>query len=232
MVDRTQNVIYLFLIDGSLAGETGEQLKLYCEAFFLGIEVRLVRAGDSLVDKDASGRQKKLKIPTNFLKANQVATRDNCGIAQLNASDVLRALKKYKVHDTFCILGVTNQDLYPEDDWNYVFGLANQGSGCGIFSFARHQVGFYGEESKKSEEQRRKTWLQRSLGTMVHEITHMFGLKHCIYFECTMNGTNGPGDSPKKGKVRSLCPVCLVKLKLNVKFDSRARFEKLAEVCQ
>ena len=56
---------------------------------------------------------------------------------------------------------------------------------------------------------------------MTHEIGHMFGLKHCIHYECTMNGTNGPGDSPKKGKARNLCPICLLKLKLNAKFDTK-----------
>ncbi len=63
---------------------------------------------------------------------------------------------------------------------------------------------------------------------MTHEIGHMFGLKHCIYYECTINGSNGPFDGAKvKNKV--LCPVCTFKLKLNVKFDTKARYEALAQ---
>ena len=45
-----------------------------------------------------------------------------------------------------------------------------------------------------------------------------------------MNGTNGPGDGAKV-KNKTLCPVCLLKMKLNIKFDSRVRYEKLVEAC-
>ena len=66
---------------------------------------------------------------------------------------------------------------------------------------------------------------------MVHEIGHMFGLKHCIYYECTMNGTNGPGDGAKV-KGTTMCPFCLLKLKLNIKCDTRQRYEQLIEASQ
>ena len=42
--------------------------------------------------------------------------------------------------DTYCILAVTNNDLYPRDSWNFVFGLADMEERCGVFSFARHVV--------------------------------------------------------------------------------------------
>ena len=63
---------------------------------------------------------------------------------------------------------------------------------------------------------------------MVHEITHMFGLKHCIYFECTMNGSNGSFEGGRHPVV-TLCPVCLIKLQMNIKFDVKERYEKLVE---
>lgn len=122
---------------------------------------------------------------------------------------------------------MTNQDLYPRDEWNYVFGLARMGEGVGVFSFCRHRVGFYGEPTTKTPEMQQQTWLKRSVGTMTHEIGHMFGLKHCIYYECGMNGRNGPGDGAKVKK--TLCAICLLKLKLNIKFDTKQRFEALAE---
>ena len=66
---------------------------------------------------------------------------------------------------------------------------------------------------------------------MAHELGHMFGLKHCIYYECLMNGLNS-ADEQRQGGIRILCPVCLKKLKSNLKFDTEARFTKLAETCE
>ena len=63
---------------------------------------------------------------------------------------------------------------------------------------------------------------------MVHEIAHMFGLKHCIYYECTMNGSNGSFEYDYMPN-RTLCPICLAKLVSNAKFDCRERYVKLAE---
>jgi hypothetical protein len=41
-----------------------------------------------------------------------------------------------------------------------------------------------------------------------------------------MNGYNSMEEQMAR-KNNTLCPVCLKKLKLNVKFDTRKRFEKL-----
>ena len=66
---------------------------------------------------------------------------------------------------------------------------------------------------------------------MVHEIGHMFGLKHCVYYECILNGSNGDFESDRFPD-RTLCPICLTKLKLNIKFDIRERTVKMIEACQ
>ena len=87
-----------------------------------------------------------------------------------------------------------------------------------------------GENGEVEGESTEMTWLRRSLGTMVHEIGHMFGLRHCIVYECTMNGSNGSFEQNSRGT--SLCPVCLAKLKMNLKFDCKERFEKLVEISQ
>ena len=65
---------------------------------------------------------------------------------------------------------------------------------------------------------------------MVHEIGHMFGLKHCVYYECILNGSNGGFESDRFPD-RTLCPICLTKLKLNIKFDIRERTVKMIEAC-
>ena len=147
------------------------------------------------------------------------------GYFQLNAAEVNNALKEYRVADTFCILAVTNQDLYPREEWNFVFGLADMDSCCGVFSFHRH---FEMHQQGLSETEKLTIWMKRSCWTMVHEIGHMFGLRHCIYYECIMNGSNGHFEGDRYPD-RTLCPVCLCKLKLNATFDCREQFTRLIE---
>ena len=62
---------------------------------------------------------------------------------------------------------------------------------------------------------------------MVHEIGHIFGLMHCIYYECIMNGSNGSHED--RHPDHTLCPKCLAKLKFNAKYDSKDRFTVLVE---
>ena len=47
---------------------------------------------------------------------------------------------------------------------------------------------------------------------MTHEIGHMFGVKHCVYYNCAMNGSNHLQESDRR--TEHLCPVCLRKLQV------------------
>jgi archaemetzincin len=57
------------------------------------------------------------------------------------------------------------------------------------------------------------------------ETGHMFGLYHCIHYECLMNGSNSLAGS--NAAPLFLCPVCLRKLHAANAFDPVARYEKL-----
>lgn len=52
----------------------------------------------------------------------------------------------------------------------------------------------------------------RFLQVMTHEVCHMFGLKHCIWMQCLMNGSNHLEESDRRPP--HLCPVCLRKLQV------------------
>jgi archaemetzincin len=90
----------------------------------------------------------------------------------------------------------------------------------------RYDPAFDGIEDEDAE----KNLLMYACHVMAHEIGHMFGLYHCIYYECLMNGINSADE--QRRNVRIFCPVCLKKLKCNLKFNVKKRFEKLIEVCQ
>jgi len=65
---------------------------------------------------------------------------------------------------------------------------------------------------------------------MVHEIGHMFGLKHCVFYDCVMNGSNHLEESKKR--TFHLCPVCLRKLQSVVGFNIAERYKTLQETCE
>lgn len=70
-----------------------------------------------------------------------------------------------------------------------MFGLANVMTQVGIFSFCRYDPSF-NEDPVDSEADAENLILFRACKVMTHEIGHMFGIRHCIYYECGMNGSN------------------------------------------
>ena len=90
-----------------------------------------------------------------------------------------------KKQDTFCVLGVTAQyDLWPggDSELDFICGLA-RGNGAGVISLMRFDPDFPGNLIDDR--------VKRACHTLAHEVSHMFGLKHCIYYECLMNGSTG-----------------------------------------
>lgn len=55
----------------------------------------------------------------------------------------------------------------------------------------------------------------------------MFGLAHCVYFNCVMDGSNHLQESDRRPL--HLCPVCLRKLQFSVGLDVEKRYEALAQ---
>jgi archaemetzincin len=53
----------------------------------------------------------------------------------------------------------------------------------------------------------------------------MFGLEHCVYYRCIMNGSNSILETDRSP--HHLCPVCLRKLARAARFDLVDRYEKL-----
>lgn len=88
-----------------------------------------------------------------------------------------------------CVIGVTTWDIYPDETFSFVFGLANVMTQVGVFSFCRYDPLFNGDQVS-SEEERDNLMLFRACKVMTHEIGHMFGIRHCIHYECGMNGCN------------------------------------------
>ncbi|XP_044839840.1 archaemetzincin-2 isoform X3 [Mauremys mutica] len=158
--------------------------------------------------------------------------------------DLLKYLKKKKPEDAFCIVGITMIDLYPRESWNFVFGQASLTEGMGIFSFARYDSDFYSVSYKGRLKNVKKLpsadysvfdgyytpainsmLLLRSCKTLTHEIGHIFGLHHCQWLQCVMQGSNHLEESDRRPL--DLCPICLHKLKSAIGFRIVERYQAL-----
>ncbi|KAJ3427368.1 archaemetzincin [Anaeramoeba flamelloides] len=148
---------------------------------------------------------------------------------QLLSTDLLNLMfrQKKKNSDSFCTLAITMEDLYPKESWNFVFGQASLVRGVGVYSFARYDPMFY---SSKRTKNWKKTLLRRSIKVLSHETGHMFGIHHCVFFNCAMNGSNHLDESDSR--CCFLCPICLRKLYSSIKFDPIKRYKKLRKIYQ
>ena len=143
----------------------------------------------------------------------QATSRLNGGVKQWLAGDLLQWMEKRLPKDGYAMIAVTMTDLYPNPKWNYVFGMASLADRVGVFSFARYA----NKDPKKV--------LRRAAKVLTHETGHMFGIRHCIFYECNMNGGNHLREMD--GTPMPLCPVCLRKMQFAVGFNLVTRYRKL-----
>ena len=144
-----------------------ERLRQYCQAFYHGVKVVL--------------------LPVIDISKEKIASRVNHGKLQYDINEILEHTADMLPPDGFCLIEVCMTDLYPGEGWNFVFGGACPIIRKGVFSFARYDDRFFGEEKYEVDYEK---ILVDAIGVMVHEIGHMFGVEHCIYYSCIMNGAN------------------------------------------
>ena len=184
--DAERNVIYLLPLD-SFENPSPDSLAACLKAFY-GLETKVLDV-----------------LPIHALG---VTTRINQATHQRQAltTDILEVLQKTLPQDAYCLLAVTVTDLYPAESWNFVFGQASFKERVGVYSFARYQPGFPGSGDLETA---KEMLLRRSVKTLLHETAHMFGMKHCIYYKCLVNGSNHLQESD--AIPLHFCPVCLRK---------------------
>lgn len=146
------------------------------------------------------------------------------GDAQILTSYILEdILIPHRPKDAFCLIAFTSSDLWPGQGWNFVFGQASMEDRVGVWSIYRKWNPQKGDKDFN-------LGLRRTIQTGTHEIGHMFGLTHCIYYECNMNGSNSRIESDARPLWE--CPVCLRKLTWTLKFDVGQRYRKLSAICK
>lgn len=193
------------------------ELLEYAEIFFYGLPVKMLPR-ISVESLDATTRM--------YDVARGVKRK------QLQTKEIFLFLHHMLPRDAYCVLAITMLDLYPDRRWNFVFGQASTRDRIGVFSFARNHPDFFTVDKPVSlsglsevSELTKQMMIWRSCNILTHEITHMFGLEHCVYFSCIMNGRNHQDESDKAGSF--LCPICLHKLQHSIGFDFVARYKAM-----
>lgn len=144
---------------------------------------------------------------------------ENEGFEQLLATYILDSmLKGHMPGKGIALMAITEKDLYPSTDWNYVFGLASYTNRVGVSSLYRLQ-------DQEQDTLHYTRCLSRLIKVSSHEIGHMFSLHHCIRAKCVMNGSNRLSEtdaSPARA-----CSECQKKLLWNFRYDNTKRLQQL-----
>lgn len=117
--------------------------------------------------------------------------------------------------DAAALIAFTNEDLYPDKNFNYVFGQANLEKRVGVWSLYRLQ-----------EAVNENVFLLRTLKISAHETGHIFSMHHCTKYECLMSDTNHLGETDSRPA--DACPECTAKIIWMTKQNPSERFKKLS----
>lgn len=141
-------------------------------------------------------------VTSKMLKRIEVC-EEGCGFGpQFETSSIHRLIgEEYKDREAFLTIAYTMTDICNSNNgFQFLFGEALVDSGVGVFSFAR-----YREDAPSAA-----TFLRRCSHVLCHETTHLYGVKHCVWASCLMNGSNHLEESERRPF--ALCPCDLRKL--------------------
>lgn len=151
-------------------------------------------------------------------------THPTWGDKQILTTYVLdRVLAPERPDDALAYLAFSSSDLWPGENWNFVFGQAKLRERLGVWSIYRN-----GDPSKDDDAFR--LCLRRTLKTAAHETGHILTIQHCTAFQCGMNGSNNREESDSQPL--HFCPVCLRKVCWNLRVEPIEYLTLLEKFCR
>lgn len=159
------------------------------------------------------------------------------GHSQIYVQNVLDILKRSVPNDAHCLVAITLHDFYSDESDLFIAGLANGNCRVAAFSFFRYDPRLEHSEELWYDWRLKKTKsklmseiiLLRSCRLLTHEIGHLLGIAHCIYYACLMNGSGHLEEDFSQPLF--LCPIDLRKLSRLVGFDGVRRYEQMLQFC-
>ena len=181
-----------------------------------------------LVDETADLMSRFYNLPVTLLDplsldlvpAEARRTHPQWGDKQILTTYVLdKLLKPRRPADAVAMLALTTSDLWPGENWNFVFGQASLSERVGVWSLYR-----YGDADDPRPD---NPFKRRLFKVALHETGHMFGIAHCTAYECCMNGSNHLGEMDSRPMW--VCPQCVQKIWWACSADPAKRYQRLAE---
>jgi archaemetzincin len=162
-----------------------------------------------------------LKTIGNDIFPDSVTRSGELNDIQIFAPYILNEILIRRIpEDAITLMALTEKDLYPNPEWNFVFGLANLRKRVGVTSMYRLI-----ERNGKQIDYPKS--IERLIKVTSHEMSHMFTIHHCTHAVCTMNGSNGLPETDKKPN--RMCSECNAKIIWNLKVDPFQRMEGLQQ---
>ena len=164
------------------------------------------------------------KVDDKLIPSRGRRIHPSWGVKQFLTTYILYDILKPRLpRDGAAVLGLTATDLWAGEGWNFVFGSASLFSRVGVWSINRNGSPDEGEKAFRLA-------LLRTIKTAAHETAHMFTLRHCITYECLMNGSNSREESDRRPL--ACCSHCLAKVWWATGAEPIDRFQKLEAFCQ
>lgn len=142
----------------------------------------------------------------------------------IDAINTLSILKTFKEKNSFSTVAITTCDLTHNE--SFVFGLSDQELQVCVVSLFRYVLDLKTNDGRVND----MDLLKKTCSVICHEIAHTFGLEHCIYYRCIMNGSNTIEEDDKLPIY--LCPICFRKLHFLLNFDIEKRYLNLFKYCE
>lgn len=192
-----------------------DNMKRWLEAFYYPCKVKIL---PFIFEKLLQERG--VHVKKNDYDCNQY---NAVGILNLVIGPIQKSLT-----DAIGVISFSDIDLYTDRLSNYCFGYGIPALG-GVQSIRRFMPEWTDEEYDNYENF--ESWMMlRVFKIATHEIGHMFGLMHCIYYNCLMMGTNGLWQTDQNPIY--FCPVCYRKLFKCLGFNHVDRYKKLSDMCK
>ena len=200
-----------------------------------GREVFLTKSCDTKESSPLKCRKRSVSSERYLIESRY---NSKTGNRQLRVHSILTVLKKLMPSDALFVIGLTMEDLFEDKTDLFVAGMAAGNHRVGVFSFSRYNptCSFskelwydidHEECSDNTKEVNKRLLLQRSCKLLVHELAHLLGVDHCIWYDCCMNGSGHLSEDFRQSMF--LCPVDLNKLQTLCGFDVVERYQRMKE---